>query len=93
MHLLGGISIGITYSLLIKRSEEENYLRIEHKFIQYMIIISLVALTAVIWEFYEFIMDQLIETLSQPSLKDTMGDLFLGLLGGTLSYLGMHKRK
>jgi hypothetical protein len=37
----------------------------------------------VIWEFGEFTLDFLFDTVAQAGLEDTMLDMFLGLVGGT----------
>lgn len=51
--------------------------------------LAMVALVGVVWEFYEFGMDLVLqrgvstyELLGQQGVRDTMGDLFFDLLGG-----------
>jgi len=51
--------------------------------------LAMVALVGVVWEFYEFGMDLILqggvstyELLGQQGVADTMGDLFFDLLGG-----------
>lgn len=89
MHFFGGASIGITYSLLLIKMQQDNYLAKLDKIMMLVFIISMIGLTAVLWEFLEFGSDQIFGTTMQPSIRDTMMDLFLGLLGGTLSSLGI----
>jgi len=77
MHLFGGVSIGVAYALLSRR------LGIPLQGLMLLaFIVSLVGLTAVVWELHEFALDALLGWSTQPSVADTMGDLFLGLLGG-----------
>src|SRR3989338_2381038 len=88
MHFIGGIAIAISYVLLLKIAQKEKKIGEMNIWMYYLFIISLVALTAVTWEFYEYVLDVVLPThLRQPSIKDTMGDLFLGLLGGSLGFL------
>jgi hypothetical protein len=47
-----------------------------------IVIITLTATAAVIWEFAEFLSDQVLETDLQGSIANTMQDQFLGILGG-----------
>lgn len=82
MHFLGGISIAFTGTLFLRFFKEEGFIGINKGFLQVLLIVSLVALVAVLWEFYEFLMLYLFGILMQLSLEDTMGDFFFGLLGG-----------
>jgi len=67
-----------------------------------VVVISFVALIGVFWEFYELIMDRLItknnyiSILQSGGLIDTMKDLFVDLLGGSvaiLMYLNERKKQ
>ena len=89
MHFGGGLAIAIVYVLLLKIVQEEKVTGEMNPLISFMFVVSLVALTAVAWEFYEYLLDVFLpsEFLRQPSIKDTMGDLFLGLVGGSLGFL------
>ena len=85
MHFFGGISIGIAYTLFLKLIENNKLIKIENKVLFFIIVVSMIGLTTVLWEFLEFSSDQLFNTMMQPSLRDTMADLFLGITGGSLS--------
>lgn len=85
VHFLGGVSMGITGYMLLKFCEKQNWIRLPNKFIFLILIFCYVSLTATLWEFYEFLADHYLETLNQPSISDTMGDMFLGLMGGIMS--------
>jgi len=82
MHVVGGIAIGFTYFFILNFLEANNHFKAK-SFIKVIFIISLVALTAVFWEFHEFVLDYFFHTGFQISNADTMLDLFLGLCGGT----------
>jgi hypothetical protein len=87
MHVLGGLGIGLsglaTIQLYITRGE----LKISNKLLTTTIALGLVALAAVSWEFLEFTLDHVAHTHMQPSLTDTMGDIFAGLCGGGIIIL------
>ena len=91
MHFIGGIAIGISYTLFLRFLQKENLLGRMHKLVYFVIVISLVVLTSVGWEFLEFGLDTVYprENLGprQPSLPDTMLDLLLALVGGVIGYL------
>ena len=94
MHFVGGFWVAITLVYLDSRFnlslfKEKNF------FLNLLIIVSFVALIGVFWEFFEFIYDffsngdtyaNSIEGLkvAQQGLKDTIGDLFFDLVGGTV---------
>ena len=93
MHFSGGIALGIVYVLLVRLCQEKRIMGEMHPLVFYISVVSLIALTAVTWELYEFSLDILLpqEALRQPSVQDTMGDLFLGLLGGTIGFVFMKR--
>lgn len=87
MHFLGGFAVSFTYFSLIKILQKNNYLSKMNNLIFFIFVISLVALTAVLWEFAEFIIDLSLKINVQKGLQDTMLDLFLGLVGGIAGFL------
>ncbi len=85
MHLLGGMSIAYSCILVFRKIKEK--VVIHDRFFEILIIVALVGLSAILWEFYEFVMDILLKT-NFNSLNDTLLDFFLGLVGGlTISSL------
>lgn len=50
--------------------------------VQIILAFGLTAVSAVIWEFYEFTSDLLMGTQMNLGVADTLGDLFVGMLGG-----------
>jgi hypothetical protein len=87
MHFLGGASIGISAFLFIKAAQQEKLIGTLNPLIQILFSLGLVSLAAVIWEFAEYLGDYFVyyQGYFQPNLKDTMGDLFLGLVGGLIT--------
>jgi hypothetical protein len=74
MHFIGGISIAYSCILVFRRCEDEIIIR--DKLVNIIIIIALVGLSAILWEFAEFSRGMDLE------LRDTLFDIFMGLLGG-----------
>ena len=91
MHFIGGVAIGRSYFLLLKLVQKKGYLGNTHTFIFFIFVISLVGLTIVAWEFLEFSSDYLFNTNAQPSLDNTIQDMFLGLIGGLSGYFIIKK--
>jgi len=86
MHFLGGLSVCLSYLALLKEARKEKYLGEMKKFVLFVFIISMVAITAVLWEFFEFSIDLIFKTQAQGGLADTMSDLFFGLVGGITGF-------
>ncbi|MBI4451984.1 hypothetical protein HY637_01015 [Candidatus Woesearchaeota archaeon] len=86
MHFIGGVAIGASYSLLLKKLEKKGHFK-AHKLVFFAFVVTLVAFTAMVWEFLEFILDLIDNAMRQPSLFNTMQDLLLGIAGGVAGYL------
>jgi hypothetical protein len=82
MHFLGGLSIGISAIMLIKIFKSKIT---TPKWFQFIWIVGLAVIAATVWEFAEFGSDYFLHTLMQPSLADTMLDMFLGMIGGCVA--------
>lgn len=91
MHTLGGMSIAAATMQAIAYAKTKNIVGFIHPFLLISFVIAVVALVAVGWEFFEFILDHTLRTNMQPSIADTMGDLLCGLIGGTM--VAILKRK
>lgn len=81
-HYIGGLSIAYTSAQILSHLEKEKITPRLNRVIFLVLILSLTATAAVVWEFAEFIGDQLFHTNIQVSLANTMQDQFLGILGG-----------
>lgn len=84
MHFWGGISIALFFVWFFYFSGRFSGVS---QAVWFVLLLSLggVALVAVGWEFFEFIGNNTFaEGVFQGDLPDTMGDLFLALLGGLL---------
>ncbi len=86
MHFAGGIVLVITFFPLLTYFEKERNLKLDRIW-KFIFVTSLVVLVAVLWEFYEFVMGYFFGFNWQPSVADTIGDLFLGMSGGIIAGL------
>lgn len=82
MHFFGGVSIGISYLLLTRHLRQSGHVGQMHAVAEFLFVVSVVAATAVAWEWHEFLLDYFFNSTTQPGLADTMADLFLGITGG-----------
>ncbi len=85
MHFFAGCAMALTGFSLLKIAEEKNWMKIQNRLVKIFLVISFVALVATLWEFHEFLMDYYLDTHTQPSIADTMKDLFLGLCGALVA--------
>jgi hypothetical protein len=86
MHFTGGIVLAFTFFPLLTYFEKEGNLKLGRIW-KFIFVISLVVLIAVLWEFYEFVICYFFGFNWQPSVADTIGDLFLGMSGGIIAGL------
>ena len=87
-HFLGGFSIAYTSAQILAYLEREGFIARLNRSLFIILLVSITATAAVLWEFMEFAGDQIFHTNIQVSLANTMQDQFMGILGGlTLAYL------
>jgi hypothetical protein len=86
-HFIGGISIAYTAYLLVRFVQAEKVIAKLDKPIIYLLIVTITATTTVLWEFAEFLSDNLLKTNLQISLANTMQDQFVGILGGLFAVM------
>lgn len=87
VHFAGGFSIALSSFVFFKVMQKKNFLGKMNLSMEFLFVISLVSLTAILWELMEFVADFFLLTGYQVSLKDTIGDLFFGLSGGIFCFL------
>jgi len=87
MHILGGISAALSIAYTLQLLQKHKSLIISNLLIKWIIVIVSVMAVAVLWEFYEFSSDYFFGTIHQPTLTDTMKDLFNGLIGALITCL------
>ncbi len=94
-HFLGGYAMALLGLALwvqtVERVSTKSYF-VSEKLFQYVAVIGFVALVGIAWEWHEFALDTYhglnnsLFTPTQPSIPDTMADLFFDLLGGTCAW-------
>ena len=84
LHFLGGFLAAYFFIFSMIYFRKQNYLKYNKLFLA-LYAISFVSLIAVLWEFFEFSIEYLTGLDFQGTLQDTMGDLFMGLVGGVVA--------
>ena len=90
MHFAGGIATGMLGIAIHHAVTDKHHFKNSHFWYHVLFVAGFVMLIAVAWEFHEYIIDNTIGVWkhlspSQPSIGDTMLDLFMGLVGGVSS--------
>lgn len=81
-HFLGGFAMTYFY-MVSARNVEEVVGRIPRA-IRALLCIGLTAITAVAWEFGEYLSDQVLATHMNHGVSDTLSDLFFGITGAVV---------
>ncbi|MEB0029432.1 hypothetical protein QN372_01590 [Undibacterium sp. RTI2.1] len=78
-HFFGGMAI--TYFYLITASYSQVFIEPIPRIIQLILPLGLTTVTAVVWEFWEYLSDVILGTKMNLGVSDTLSDLFFGLFG------------
>ncbi len=81
-HFLGGAAI--TYFFLCAINHGQALVEEIPALVRKLLALGLTAMTAIVWEFLEFLSDVALGTKMNLGVADTLADLFFGLLGGVL---------
>ena len=84
VHFLGGVSTAIFAYYLLDLVKKFKLLNTLNKVVDFFIILIFVMSITVVWEFYEYLSDLYLLTNAQPSVADTMKDMFMGMLGAII---------
>lgn len=84
MHFIGGVVICYFFAICAKAPNAFFLLGRHTKLSLFVILVALTGTTTVVWEFAEWISDQYFGQNAQLGVTDTMGDMFLGLFGGSI---------
>ena len=90
MHFLGGVAIGSSFFFSLNYFRIENIIKLNY-FFSIFFVVSLVALIAVLWEFFWFLIGFFLPIVPLASLEDTLLDLALGLFGGLFMAIILEK--
>ena len=89
LHFLTGFFIALLVLPVFARLKEKGVLRIKSFILRLVLIVALVCLVGVLWEFWEYGMEYFFwHSLQQYiplTLGDTLSDLFLDISGGALA--------
>lgn len=91
MHLFGGAAIAYFFHVVLAYGDRLGWVRVGSKAAEMIMVIGLVAVATVVWEFAEFLSDYFFRLGAQPSVANTMKDQFMGLVGGAV-YVGFRLR-
>lgn len=82
MHLLGGLAIAYFFHGCVAYGDRLGLVRIGSRRAEMIMVFGLVAAATVAWELAEFLADIFFHLGAQPSVRNTMKDQFMGLVGG-----------
>ena len=96
LHALGGFWLALVAMFFFSKSEK-TFSEASPYFI-FILVLGLVSLGGVFWEFFEYIFDMLFARrgfgrLIQLGVSDTMSDLLFDLVGGVLAQLIFWKKR
>jgi len=91
MHVAGGYAIAYFWERALDAFASHAVVTAPDRVLRVVLVFSLTATAAVVWELAEFGGDQLGLTGAQKGVPDTMLDMALGLVGGVV-YLGLGPR-
>ena len=84
MHFAGGVAIAYFFGGCYRTASQFGLLGQPSAAVFPPMILGLTSLAAVVWEFAEFVADRQFGLHTQPGLEDTLFDLLMGLLGGSV---------
>ena len=87
LHFLGGLAIAAFASGALRVFADRRLVRAPDPLLRLLLLFALAITAAVFWEFAEFTADLTLGTHCQLSLRDTLLDLFMGMLGGLVFLL------
>lgn len=91
VHFLGGVSAAIFGYYLLGLVKKLKFVSTLNKVVDFFIILIFVMSITVVWEFYEYLSDVYLLTNAQPSVADTMKDMFMGMFGAIVFGIGWAK--
>jgi len=96
LHFAGGFTVAMLGISIHHAMTNRHHIKHVPLWYHSLFVISFVIFVAVAWEFYEYIYDNTFRiwydlAFSQISLTDTMGDLAMGFIGGTVAFFSFKK--
>jgi hypothetical protein len=90
MHFAGGVAIAFFIHHATLNAANVALVQHTDTLTHYVLVFALVSMATVTWEFAEFLTDTFFATGAQKGVRDTMSDMFMGMVGG-LIFLIAHK--
>jgi len=84
MHFLGGVVTAYSSYAMLRYFESKGQYKVTWKPLHILLLLGLVSMTAVSWEFMEYAFDLFFQTHMQAGIMDTLKDICMGLIGGGL---------
>lgn len=84
MHLLGGFVLAWSVYLFYNLGQDSGFLSKLKTFELILMLVGVVAISSVLWEVHELLLDIYLDTNYIPGAQDTIEDLIMGLVGGLI---------
>lgn len=84
MHFLGGLAIAYFVSGSLRVFGGSGLIRPPDLAVHLLLVFGLTCAAAVFWEFAEWTADHTLGTQCQLGIDDTLGDMFTGVVGGSV---------
>ncbi len=84
MHFIGGVVIAFFFAVVIRELGRNGFIQQTETIIFLILVFALTCTAAVFWEFAEWTADRIFGTNYQVSLNDTIADMLIGIVGGTI---------
>jgi hypothetical protein len=84
MHFAGGVAIAYFLYHAVIQATQLGIIDAYKAFTRFALVWGYVCAAAVLWEFAEYLCDAVLGTMMQAGLRDTMGDMLCGIIGGTV---------
>lgn len=93
MHLLGGAAIAYLSLGILDYVKAPYKIKKQTLVLDILFAICFTATVAILWEFYEYVSDIILQDQLQTGVEDTLGDLLNGLIGSSVFALVYYFKK
>ncbi len=93
MHFIGGVVSAISVFGILAYAIEKDWINIDDQNVSRLLVIGMVTLIALTWELFELGFDTYYGTHWQPSIRDSLKDQVLGVLGAVAVVLKLRLRQ
>lgn len=98
LHIMGGFVMSMLGLAIHHQVSTNHHNKMAPWWYRFVFVVGFAVLIGVLWEFYEFVMDQTVHKwfelpVAQPSLANTMKDLLDDLIGAIAAFWVFQKEK